>query len=101
MEDPLSPVAPAAKSLIAAGVAAGVAGAYGAAEQDELLVVRFGNERITRLVLRFFKRGEWLGGRPYHKYIVSRCFYGCKGLNSRTRRQEGSWHPHPKQQMTR
>jgi len=39
--------------------------------------------------------------RPYHTYIVSRCFYGCKCLNSRTRGQQGGWHPHPSQQMSR
>jgi len=58
--DPLSPVTPAAKSLIAAGVAAGVLSADGAAEQDEPLVVGLGNERITRRVLRCFRLGEWL-----------------------------------------
>ena len=39
--------------------------------------------------------------RPYHTYIVSRCFYRCKCLNSRTRRQQGGWHPHPNEQLSR
>jgi len=39
--------------------------------------------------------------RPYHTYIVGRCFYRCKCLNSRTRRQQGGWHPHPYQQLSR
>ena len=39
--------------------------------------------------------------RPYHTYIVSRWFFGCKCLNSRTRREQGGWHPHPSQQMSR
>jgi len=39
--------------------------------------------------------------RPYHTYIVSRCFYRCKCLNSRTRRKQGGWHPHPNEQLSR
>ena len=39
--------------------------------------------------------------RSYHTYIVSRCLYGCKCLNSCTRRQQGGCHPHPNQQMSR
>jgi len=39
--------------------------------------------------------------RPYHTYTVSKCFYGCKCLNSRTRKQQGGWHPHSSQQMSR
>jgi len=42
-----------------------------------------------------------LVARPYHTYIVGRCFYRCKCLNSRTRRQQGGWHPHPYQQLSR
>ena len=39
--------------------------------------------------------------RPYHTYIVSRCFSRCKSLNSPTHRQQGGWHPHPNQQLSR
>jgi len=39
--------------------------------------------------------------RPYHTYIVSRCFYRCKCLSSRTRRQQGGWRPHPNEQLSR
>jgi len=39
--------------------------------------------------------------RPYHTCIESRYFCGCECLNSRTRRPQGGWHPHPKQPMSR
>jgi len=56
----LSPVTPAGRALVAAGLAVGAAGAQASGEEDELLVVGPGNERITRHVLRRFQPGNWL-----------------------------------------
>jgi len=56
----LSPVTPAGRAFVAAGLAVGAAGAKARGEEDELLDVGPGNERVTRHVLRRFQPGNWL-----------------------------------------
>jgi len=39
--------------------------------------------------------------KPYQKYMVSMCFYKRTCLNSRTRRKQGTAHPHPNRTKSR